>query len=167
MAEVLGESHKIQLGNKAFRKDLARWIRANDEDAWDGLPGYAFGYSDFESYFGKFIFGAFDTSASRARKEMALMEASPAVGVLSTDAEDKRMWVEAGMRFERLFLTATKLGVRFDLFSQPVAIDPLRQKMAKILDVDYPQILIRMGYAPPAKHTPRRTAEMVLAEGGS
>lgn len=167
MAEVLGESHKIQLGNKAFRKDLARWIRANDEDAWDGLPGYAFGYSDFESYFGKFIFGAFDTSASRARKEMALMEASPAVGVLSTDAEDKRMWVEAGMRFERLFLTATKLGVRFDLFSQPVAIDPLRQKMAKILDVDDPQILIRMGYAPPAKHTPRRTAEMVLAEGGS
>ncbi len=167
MAEVLGESHKIQLGNKAFRKDLARWIRANNEDAWDGLPGYAFGYSDFESYFGKFIFGTFDTSASWARKEMALMEASPAVGVLSTDAEDKRIWVEAGMRFEKLFLTATKLGVRFDLFSQPVAIEELRQKMIEILDVDYPQILIRMGYAPPAKHTPRRTVDMVLAGAGS
>lgn len=165
MAEVLGESHKIQLGNKAFRKDLARWIRANNEDAWDGLPGYAFGYSDFESYFGKFVFGTFDTSSSRARKEMALMEASPAVGVLSTDAEDKRIWVEAGMRFEKLFLTATKLGVRFDLFSQPVAIEELRKKMIEILDVEYPQILIRMGYAPPAKHTPRRTAEMVLAGG--
>ncbi len=165
MAEVLGESHKIQLANKAFRKDLARWIRANDEDAWDGLPGYAFGYSDFESYFGKFIFGTFDTSSSRARKEMALMEASPAVGVLSTDAEDKGVWVEAGMRFEKLFLTATKLGVRFDLFSQPVAIEELRKKMIEILDVEYPQILIRMGYAPPAKHTPRRTAEMVLAGG--
>ena len=62
-------------------------------------------------------------------------------------------------------MTATKLGVRFDLFSQPVAIDPLRQKMIEILDVKYPQILIRMGYAPPAKHTPRRTAEMVLAGG--
>jgi hypothetical protein len=165
MAEVLGESHKIQLGNKAFRKDLARWIRANNEDAWDGLPGYAFGYSDFESYFGKFIFGAFDTSTSRARKEMALMKASPAVGVFSTDAEDKGVWIEAGMRFERLFLTATKLGVRFDLFSQPVAIEELRQRIAEILDVDRPQILIRMGYAPPAKHTPRRTAEMVLAGG--
>jgi hypothetical protein len=163
MAEVLGESHRIQLGNKAFRKDLARWIRRNDEDAWDGLPGYAFGYSDFESYFGKFVFGTFDTSASRARKEMALMKASPAVGVLSTDAEDKRIWVEAGMRFEKLFLTATKLGVRFDLFSQPVAIAELRERMTEILCVDYPQILIRMGYAPPAKHTPRRTAEMVLA----
>ncbi len=167
MAEVLGESHRIQLGNKAFRKDLARWIRANNEDAWDGLPGYAFGYSDFESYFGKFIFGAFDTSTSRARKEMALMKASPAVGILSTDAEDRRIWVEAGMRFERLFLTATKLGVRFDLFSQPVAIEELRQRMAETLDVNYPQILIRMGYAPPAKHTPRRTADMVLANAGS
>ncbi len=167
MAEVLGESHRIQLGNKAFRKDLARWIRANDEDAWDGLPGYAFGYSDFESYFGKFVFGTFDTSASRAKKEMGLMKASPAVGILSTDTEDKGIWVDAGMRFEKLFLTATKLGVRFDLFSQPVAIDQLRRKMAEILDVNYPQILIRMGYAPPAKHTPRRTAEMVLAGGGS
>jgi hypothetical protein len=165
MAEVLGESHRIQLGNKAFRKDLARWIRANNEDAWDGLPGYAFGYSDFESYFGKFIFGTFDTSSSRARKEMALMKASPAVGVLSTGAEDKRIWVEAGMQFEKLFLTATKLGVRFDLFSQPVAIEELRQKMIEILDVNHPQILIRMGYAPPAKHTPRRTVEMVLAGG--
>ena len=167
MAEVLGESHKIQLGNKAFRKDLARWIRANNEDAWDGLPGYAFGYSDFESYFGKFIFGTFDTSTSRARKEMALMEDSPAVGVLSTDTEDKRTWLEAGMKFEKLFLTATKLGVRFDLFSQPVAIEELRQKMIEILDVEYPQILIRMGYAPPAKHTPRRTVEMVLTDDGS
>jgi hypothetical protein len=163
MAEVLGESHKIQLGNKAFRKDLARWIRANDDDAWDGLPGYAFGYSDFESYFGKFVFGTFDTSSSRANKEMGLMRASPAVGILSTDAEDKRTWVEAGMRFERLFLTATKLGVRFDLFSQPVAIAQLRERMVEILGVEYPQILIRMGYAPPAKHTPRRTAEMVLS----
>jgi len=166
MAEILGKSHKIQLGNKAFRKDLARWIRANNEDAWDGLPGYAFGYSDFESYFGQFIFGTFDTSTSRARKEMALMEASPAVGVLSTDAEDKQVWVEAGMRFEKLFLTATKLGVRFDLFSQPVAIEELHREMVEILDVDYPQILIRMGYAPPAKHTPRRTVDMVLAGAG-
>ncbi len=95
------------------------------------------------------------------------MKASPAVGILSTDAEDKRIWVESGMRFEKLFLTATKLGVRFDLFSQPVAINGLRQKMTEILDVEYPQILIRMGYAPPAKHTPRRTADMVLASSAS
>jgi hypothetical protein len=162
MAEILGRSHEIQLGNKAFRKDLARWIRSNTEDAWDGLPGYAFGYSDFESYLGKFIFGTFDTSSSRASKEMALMKDSPAVGVMGTEKEDKMTWVEAGMQFEKLFLTATKLGVRFDLFSQPVAIDELRQKMSEILNMRYPQILIRMGYAPPAKHTPRRLVDMVL-----
>jgi len=162
MAEILGKSHKIQLGNKAFRKDLARWIRSNKEDAWDGLPGYAFGYTDFESYFGQFIFGTFDTSESRAQKEMGLMNASPAVGVMSSEAEDKNVWVEAGLQFEKLFLTATKAGVRFDLFSQPVAIDELRQEMKELLGVDYPQVLIRMGYAPPAKHTPRRLVDMVL-----
>jgi hypothetical protein len=50
----------------------------------------------------------------------------------------------------------------FDLFSQPVGIPDLRQEMAQILNAKYPQILIRMGYAEPAKHTPRRPVEEVL-----
>ncbi len=162
MANVLERAHKIQLGNKAFRKELASWVRPNTSDEKDGLPGYAFGYTDFESYFGSFIFGTFDMSSSRARIETAYMRASPAVGVLSTEKEDKMTWLKAGVLFETLFLKATELDVRFDLFSQPVAIPELRQEMAEILDVKYPQLLIRMGYAEPAKHTPRRPVEEVL-----
>jgi len=162
MADLLARAHKIQLGNKAFRKDLASWIRPNTSDAKDGLPGYSFGYSDFESFFGSFIFGTFDMSSSRARIETSYMKGSPAVGVLSTDIEDKLTWIKAGILFETLFLTATRLDVRFDLFSQPVAIPELRQEMAQILKVKYPQILIRMGFAEPAMHTPRRPLEEVL-----
>jgi len=164
MADILARAHKIQLGNKAFRKELASWVRPNTSDAMDGLPGYSFGYSDFESFFGSFIFGTFDMSKSRARIETSYMEESPAVAVLSTQKEDKLTWIKAGVLFETLFLTATKLGVRFDLFSQPIAIPQLRDKMAKILDTNYPQILIRMGYAEPSKHTPRRPVEDVLTK---
>jgi hypothetical protein len=164
MADILARAHKIQLGNKAFRKELASWVRPNTSDAMDGLPGYSFGYSDFESFFGSFIFGTFDMSKSRARIETSYMEESPAVAVLSTQKEDKLTWIKAGVLFETLFLTATKLGVRFDLFSQPIAIPQLRDKMAKILETNYPQILIRMGYAEPSKHTPRRPVEDVLTK---
>jgi hypothetical protein len=164
MADILARAHKIQLGNKAFRKELASWVRPNTSDAMDGLPGYSFGYSDFESFFGSFIFGTFDMSKSRARIETSYMEESPVVAVLSTQKEDKLTWIKAGVLFETLFLTATKLGVRFDLFSQPIAIPQLRDKMAKILDTNYPQILIRMGYAEPSKHTPRRPVEDVLTK---
>ncbi len=52
MADILSRAHRIQLGNKAFRKELASWVRPNTSDAKDGLPGYAFGYSDFASFFG-------------------------------------------------------------------------------------------------------------------
>lgn len=162
MADLLARAHKIQLGNKAFRKELASWVRPNTSDAKDGLPGYSFGYSDFESFFGSFIFGAFDMSSSRARIETSYMKSSPAVAVLSTESEDKLTWIKAGVLFETLFLTATQLDVRFDLFSQPTAIPELRQEMARILNAKYPQILIRMGYAEPAKHTPRRSVEEVL-----
>jgi nitroreductase len=162
MANLLARAHKIQLGNKAFRKELASWVRPNTSDAKDGLPGYSFGYSDFESFFGSFIFGTFDMSSSRARIETSYMKASPAVAILSTESDDKLTWIKTGVLFETLFLTATKLDVRFDLFSQPIGIPELRQEMAQILKVKYPQILIRMGYADPARHTPRRPVEEVL-----
>jgi hypothetical protein len=162
MADLLARSHTIQLGNKAFRKELASWVRPNNSDAKDGLPGYSFGYSDFESFFGSFVFGTFDMSSSRARIETSYMKASPAVAVLSTDREDKLTWIKTGILFETLFMMATQLDVRFDLFSQPIAIPELRQEMAQILKAKYPQILIRMGYAEPAKHTPRRPVEEVL-----
>lgn len=162
MANLLARAHKVQLGNKAFRKELASWVRPNTSDAKDGLPGYSFGYSDFESYFGSFIFGTFDMSSSRARIETSYMEASPSVAVLSTESDDKLTWIKTGVLFETLFLTATKLNIRFDLFSQPIGIPELRQEMAQILRVKYPQILIRMGYADAAKHTPRRPVEEVL-----
>ena len=162
MADLLGRAHKIQLGNKAFRKELASWVRPNTSDAKDGLPGYSFGYSDFESFFGSFIFGTFDMSGSRARIETSFMKASPAVAVLSTESDNKLTWIKTGVLFEILFLTATRLNVMFDLFSQPIGIPELRQEMAQILNVKYPQILIRMGYAETAKHTPRRTVEEVL-----
>jgi len=162
MSDILARAHKIQLGNKAFRKELASWVRTNTGDEKDGLPGYSFGYSDFESYFGSFIFGTFDMSSSRARIETAYMKASPAVAVLSTDQDDMMTWLKAGFLFEILFLKATEMDVRFDLFSQPVAIPELREEMARILKVKYPQLLIRMGYAEPSKHTPRRPLEEVL-----
>lgn len=162
IADILARSQKIQLGNKDMRKELAKWIRPNTSDLKDGLPGYSFGYSDFESYLGSFIFGTFDMSSSRARIETANMKASPAVSVLSTDSDDKSTWIKAGMLFETMFLTATKLDVRFDLFSQPVAIPELKQEMAQMLNTKYPQLLIRMGYAQPQRHTPRRPIEEVL-----
>ncbi|HWQ19852.1 MAG TPA: hypothetical protein VN455_08755 [Methanotrichaceae archaeon] len=162
MADILARSQKIQLGNKDLRKELASWVRPNTSDAKDGLPGYSFGYSDFESYLGSFIFGTFDMSSSRARVETANIKSSPAVAVLSTDSDDKLTWIRAGVLFETLFLTATKLDVRFDLFSQPAAIPELRQEMAQMLNVKSPHLLIRMGYAEPAKHTPRRPVEEVL-----
>lgn len=162
MSNLLARAHKIQLGNKAFRKELASWIRANNSPEKDGLPGYSFGYTDFESYFGQFIFGTFDMSGSRARVETAYMRASPAVGVLFTEAEDKLNWIMAGIVLEKIFLAATKMDIRFDLFSQPVAIPELRKEMAEAVNARYPQILIRMGYAKSARHTPRRPVEEVL-----
>ena len=162
IAEILARAQKIQLGNKEMRKELAAWVRPNNSDAMDGLPGYSFGYSDFESFLGAFLFATFDMSSSRARIETANIISSPAVGVISTDSDDVLTWIRTGVLLETLFLAATKMDVRFDLFSQPIAIPELRHEMALMLKSRYPQMLIRMGYAQPSKHTPRQPVEDVL-----
>jgi hypothetical protein len=54
------------------------------------------------------------------------------------------------------------MEVRLDLFSQPIALPEMRKEMAQTLGVKYPQLLIRMGYAEAARHTPRRPVDEVL-----
>jgi hypothetical protein len=61
-------------------------------------------------------------------------------------------------------LKAAASDLRFDLFSQPIGIPELREEMAELLRVKYPQLLMRIGYAKPAKHTPRRLVENILVK---
>ena len=111
MAEILARRIRPSSEIRSFAESLPPGLGPTS-DKKDGLPGYAFGYTDFESYFGSFIFGTFDMSGSRARIETAYMRASPAVGVLSSDKDDRLTWILAGMLFEKLFLAA-QTGVCF------------------------------------------------------
>jgi hypothetical protein len=162
IADMEEEAHKIQIGSREFRRDLARWLRPNNTSASDGMPLHTCGVPGAVSLVFPSAFKAFDLSPLVAKKDVGLIKGSAAMAVLSSSSDDKLSWVKSGMILERLFLAATLRDIRLSFFSQPIGLPDLRKEIGKIARAKYPQLLFSLGYSKPSRHTPRRTVEEVL-----
>ena len=165
IAKLIALADRIQFGNKAFRKELASWLRHNWSKAGDGMPGYAFGISSIMSLLGPFFIRTFDISKSQAEKDEELAN-NAVIGILSSEGDEKLSWVKTGIAFEKIMLTATKLGLSIAFLNQPVEVPELRRELQNLLKMaELPQLLFRIGYAKAkakTKHTPRRRLEEVV-----
>lgn len=163
IAELVCRGDLIQLRDKAFRRELASWIRPNWMKTGDGMPGYAFGVPDVMSFLGPFFMKTFNMSKSQAKKDMKLVEKAPAIGILSSAKDDKRSWVKTGVLFGKLANAAAVLGLQYSFFNQPIEVPELRKQLEVLLRQQLPpQLLFRFGYAKPGRHTPRKPIDEVL-----
>jgi nitroreductase len=102
---------------------------------------------------------------SMAKKDSQVFMSAPVLAVLSSRKNDRQSQVKTGQLFERIYLTATTLGLSLQPMSQILQIPELKAELAKLLLVEtvFPQQFFRLGYAEPEKeHTPRRPLEEVL-----
>ncbi|MFI2426656.1 Acg family FMN-binding oxidoreductase [Streptomyces sp. NPDC018955] len=81
------------------------------------------------------------------------------VALVWTVGDRPRDWLAAGQALERALLVATAHGVRTSLLHQAMEWPDLREEM-RVPGTRWcrPQVLIRFGYGPGAKGTPRATA---------
>jgi hypothetical protein len=72
--------------------------------------------------------------------------------------------VQAGQALQRVLLTATDLGLAASLFSQPIEVAAVREKLRRSVGrTAPPQMLMRFGYATTTPRSPRRPArELIL-----
>jgi len=163
IAKIIALADEIQLSNKTFRKELASWLRHNWSKAGDGMPGYAFGVPSIMSLFGSFFIRTFDISKSQAKKDEELANKAPIIGRLSSTEDNKFSWVKVGVTFEKVMLMATKLNLSIAFFNQPIEVPELRKELRTLLGIaEFPQLMFRIGYMKPTKHTPRRRLEEVI-----
>ncbi|RLI77827.1 hypothetical protein DRP05_09120 [Archaeoglobales archaeon] len=163
IAKLISLAHKIQLSNKAFRKELASWPRHNWSKAGDGMAGYAFSIPSIMSLFGSFFIRTFDISKSQAKKDEELANKAPIIGILSSTEDGKLSWVKVGVTFEKVMLMATKLNLSIAFFNQPIEVPELRKELRTLLGIaEFPQLMFRIGYTKPTKYTPRRRLEEVI-----
>jgi hypothetical protein len=163
VAELVMRADAEQMADKAFRTELAAWLRGNRTDSADGMPGYAFGMNDLTAAVAPLVVRTFDLGRGRAAKNGELASGSPALGVVSTLADGPRAWIGSGQALARVLLRATVDGVSASFLNQPIELPTRRLELGALLRLEsYPQLLLRFGYGPVVKPTPRRAVEAVL-----
>jgi hypothetical protein len=157
VADLVAEGDRLQMSDKTFRRELAAWVRSNRSLQQDGIPGYGFGFADVVSVGGPFVIRTFDLGGFQAARDRDLAAGSPVIAVLHTEADTPRDWIAAGQALARVLLRARAENVWASFLNQPIEVDRLRPKVRDVLDLTgFPQILLRMGYGPDVRPTPRR-----------
>lgn len=168
IGDLIAEGDRIQWGDAPFRHELAAWIRANVSHRQDGIPGYAQGMPTLMSLVGPFVIRTFNLGKSQAAKDRALADAAPVLAVLGTDADTPRDWLNAGQALARVLLRACAAGVSASFFNQPIEVPSLRPQLQAALGRSgMPQIMLRLGYGPAVRPTPRRSVSEVLLPSGT
>jgi len=163
VAALIAKGDRRQWIDGRFRREVTSWMRPNTGAARDGLPGYVFGMSDLVSRFAPALLRRMPVGLTQARHDRELALDAPLLVVLGTSGDAPRHWLEAGQALQLVLLVAAAHGVSASFLNQPLQVPALRTRIRSKLGVSgYPQVILRMGYAPPMRATPRREIAEVL-----
>lgn len=165
VADLIAEGDRMQWASREYRRELSAWTHPNRSLRRDGIPGYAQGVSDLASLAGPLVIRTFDLGNGQAAKDRDLAMKSPGLVVLGSEKDGVGDWVAAGQALERVLLRARAVGVWASYLNQVTQISELRLRLANIIDqVGFPQVVLRLGYGPEVRPTPRRRVSDVLIE---
>ncbi|HEU4697840.1 MAG TPA: nitroreductase family protein [Gemmatimonadales bacterium] len=163
LAELIMEGDRRQMAHPGFRHELAEWLRPSDRAAPDGIPGEALAIGALTARLAPLVVRTFDLGHGQAAKDRDLTLDSPTLAVLATPEDTRRDWLRAGRALARVLLLACDAGVRASFLNQPIEVATLRPRLAALLGTPRaPQLLLRLGFAPEGRPTPRRPVEDVL-----
>lgn len=167
VAELVAEGDRRQGGDRRYRHELIKWIHSDSSERLDGIPLDAFGFEGLLAYLGPLLLGRVNWGGVQAKRDAQAVLDAPAVAVLATDGDEPVDWMSTGAALARVTLLASAEGVYAGYLNQPIQVPELRPRLAEALGVEYPQLLLRMGYGAEPPATPRRPVEEVLRFGAA
>ena len=149
------EADRVEFADPAFRKELSYWIGQG-----------AFGTPPVMARLGRAVVSRVNLAEPVARQDHAIVESAALLGLISATGDSHLVHVRAGQLFERVWLTATAMGVSIHPMSQTMRHPELRAAVGELLpSLSWtPQHLFRVGFSSREEghHTPRRPVEDVL-----
>lgn len=148
LAEMVKTADKTLNANPAYRHELA-----------EALGQGAFGTQWPWSRLARLMVRHINLGARLGEQNARSLLSAPVLILLGTEKDDAISQIKIGQLYERIALTATKLGLSTQPLSQILEIPSLRQELAAMLpDAKLvPQHFLRLGYPSQLKaHTPRR-----------
>lgn len=163
IAKFVAKGDRRQWIDGRFRREVTSWMRPNSAEVRDGLPGYVFGMSDLVARFAPALLRRLPIGLTQAWHDRELALDAPLLVALGTSGDTPRHWMEAGQALQLVLLVAAAHGMSASFLNQPLQVPALRARIRSQLGVSgWPQIILRMGYAPPTRATPRRELAEVL-----
>ena len=150
------DAERDLLTDPAYRAELARWASgARDRE---GIPDEVAGPRDPERATPVRDF----TPARPGPVGYAWFEEEPQLAVLSTLCDGRTDWLRAGQAMQRAWLTATLRGVAVAPITLPLETGDAWQVRDPRAGIEYPQMILRLGYGLPVPRAPRRPVSDVL-----
>ncbi len=163
LANLVLNADRTLWSDQQFRHELAEWVRPHESNSPDGIPAYALGKADTTSYLGTLALHTLIETPKEDIEGQPRTVKPPVLAVLATINDDWFDWLAAGLALENMLLHARLAGIWASFFSQPTEVPVQRQALRDLLGkTDYPQIVLRLGYATRVPPTPRREVDDVL-----
>ncbi|MFG2895604.1 Acg family FMN-binding oxidoreductase [Streptomyces zaomyceticus] len=160
---IVHDSERSEAADEAVRAEIAAWTRTGGSDVGsgtEGIPAYAFGPRQYDV---TSPVRDFDPPRRMTDRPAARFEKEPQIALLSTAEDTPRQWLTAGQGLHRVLLRATLDGLSTSLMSQPLEWPELRS-VARDPEsaAGFVQMVVRLGYGPKGRATPRRPVSEVL-----
>ncbi|MGE0431633.1 MAG: hypothetical protein AB7K09_13930 [Planctomycetota bacterium] len=168
LAQLIGEAELQLLRNADFRRELASCMRTNLTWRRDGVPGWQNGHGLLRSFIAPWQVRTGGTEAlkriDRARQQVMH---SPVLLVVGTWKDDLSLMPAVGGAIMMLHLTATQFHLSLGNLNAVMRVPELRMQLRHNLFNEnvIPQALLRIGYAPPVKPSPKRPLRAMLVKG--
>ncbi|CAM3907632.1 Acg family FMN-binding oxidoreductase [Smaragdicoccus niigatensis] len=164
LSQASAESARVHAANDDYRSEIALWTGRNG--SLDGVPASNIASSHATDLLPARHFAhATLTQPVGARSDRD----GSVILVLSTPSDDPMSRLRAGEATSAVMLTATVLGMATCPITEPLEVRDTRDflRLTVLEDSGYPQLLLRVGWAPlnadPLPATPRRHIREVLS----
>lgn len=165
VAHFVAEGDQLQMGNKAFRRELAVWANERRFVSGDGYPDYARSFTELMSSNAPCVLRRFETGPGRVVRDNEIAKHCPVIAVLGGHKGGLADRIYTGQAFARVVLQAEALGLSVSTLNQPCEVPELRLRLHDELPDAFAraQYVLRIGYADPVVNlNPRRPVETFI-----
>jgi len=152
--DLIIQADRFQYSDPNYKSELGHWLSL-------GMMGPR----GVQAVIAQLAVVFLDMGADQTKKDAALVNSTPVLGIIATEENDRISQIKAGQAFERLWLEATARGLSVHPMSQTLEVSDTKAEMQKFLPPGqhYVQQAFRLGYSKGEHdHTPRRPLQDVL-----
>lgn len=167
LRQYIIEGNNFQMNNESFKNELKSWMRFNKKQSNstnDGLSYAVFGAPNLPLFISKPIMSSFLNSKRQNKDDLKKINSSSHFVLFTAKENSVSSWINTGRTLQRYLLLLTSINIANAYMNQPCEIIELNSKIRMTLPIngEYPEILLRIGYAKQVTYSKRKNINDVI-----